>query len=182
MIKKKNLVKDFCPIRPGVVWVLDYKVIKYPRCQIYLASVMDLFTKEIIGWEYSLILDRKFFLDTIKHSLLCNYQKVPLYFHIDCQIEYQMGLIDYLSDLKTIVSINDSNNFYQSNFYQELIENLNQKKIKGIEDLVGSLFQTIRSYNNINLSDDFSLSPLEFRVNYYHRILKVAKQDLIINT
>lgn len=180
MIKQINLVKDFCPIRPNVVWVLDYTVIKYPKGQIFLMSVMDLFTKEIIGWEYSFNLDREFILDTIKHALLCNYQKSPLYFHIDCQIENQRGLISYLMDLQTIVSINDSKNFYQSSFYLELSENLKQKKIKSIEDLVRNLYQMIRAYNNINLSDNFSLSPLEFKVNYYHRTLKITKQDLAI--
>lgn len=180
MINQKNLVKDFCPIRPNVVWVIDYTKIKYPKGQMYLMSVMDLFTKEIIGWEYSLTLDREFFLDTIKHALLCNYQKAPLYFHIDCQTEELEGLVDFLTDLKTIVSVNDSKSFYQTNFYHELTDNLNQKRIKNIEDLVGSLYQMIRSYNNINLSDNFSLSPLEFKVNYYHRTLRITKQDLTI--
>jgi len=44
-----NVYKLLCPICPNVVWVSDFTYIKYKGKFIYLATIMDMFTREIIG-------------------------------------------------------------------------------------------------------------------------------------
>lgn len=45
-----NLIENFCPIRPNVVWVGDFTHIKFKDSWVYLATVMDIYTREIVGW------------------------------------------------------------------------------------------------------------------------------------
>src|SRR6266702_7313818 len=44
-----NIYKLLCPIRPNVVWVSDFTYIKFKERFLYTATVMDMFTREIIG-------------------------------------------------------------------------------------------------------------------------------------
>jgi len=45
-----NLIKNLCPIAPNVVWVADFTYIPFQGTFLFLATVMDLFTREIVGW------------------------------------------------------------------------------------------------------------------------------------
>jgi len=46
----KNLIHTFCPIEPNIVWVADFTYIKFQEKFIYLATIMDVYTREIIGY------------------------------------------------------------------------------------------------------------------------------------
>ena len=48
----KNEIINFCPIRPNIVWASDFTYIKFQGRFIYLATIIDVFTREIIGLEY----------------------------------------------------------------------------------------------------------------------------------
>ena len=57
--KWKNEIIGLCPIRPNVVWASDFTYIKYQGRFIYLATIIDIFTREIIGWNISIPLSIK---------------------------------------------------------------------------------------------------------------------------
>ncbi len=48
-----NLIKNSCPIKPGVVLAGDFTRIPYRGGIVYLATFMNLFTREIVGWSVS---------------------------------------------------------------------------------------------------------------------------------
>lgn len=48
-----NVTMLLCPIAPFVVYVSDFTYIRYRERFIYLATVMDMFTREIVGWNVS---------------------------------------------------------------------------------------------------------------------------------
>src|SRR3989304_9588082 len=83
-----NLIENFCPIRPNVVWVGDFTHIRFGDYWVYLATVMDIYTREIIGWHLStnhqkdLVIEA--FLDAIDKRKI-----VPIYFHSDQGSEYE---------------------------------------------------------------------------------------------
>ena len=48
-----NLIKNFCPIKPNIVWAADFTYIKFRSDWVYLSTVIDIYTREIIGWHLS---------------------------------------------------------------------------------------------------------------------------------
>lgn len=48
-----NLLKGSCPIKPEVILVGDFTRVSYRQGLIYLATYMDLYTREIVGWNVS---------------------------------------------------------------------------------------------------------------------------------
>ena len=45
-----NLVKGIVPLHEGHVWAADFTYLSFKKRFVYLATVMDLFTREIVGW------------------------------------------------------------------------------------------------------------------------------------
>ena len=53
-IKLKNILnREFNPTRPNAVWVTDITYVYTLSGFVYLTSVMDLFSRKIIGWHLS---------------------------------------------------------------------------------------------------------------------------------
>jgi len=48
-----NLLKKFKPGGPGKVWVADTTLVRTSSGAVYLAAVMDLFTRRIVAWHLS---------------------------------------------------------------------------------------------------------------------------------
>lgn len=68
-----NLIKGSCPIKPRVYFAGDFTRLIWNQKIIYLATFMDLFTRETVGWAVStrhtteLVLEA--FLDAIRTML-----------------------------------------------------------------------------------------------------------------
>lgn len=94
-----NLIKGSCPIKSEVILVGDFTRIPYKDGIIYLATSMDLYTREIVGWNVSgkhtteLVMNALF--DAIK-----TLGRVPKIVHTDQGSEYQSK--DYLSMLSKL--------------------------------------------------------------------------------
>ena len=51
--KWRNGIIGICPIRPGIVWASDFTYIKFQGYFIYLATLLDVYSREIVGWNIS---------------------------------------------------------------------------------------------------------------------------------
>lgn len=81
-----NLIKGSCPIKPNVVFAGDFTRLSWNGKIIYLATFMDIFTREIVGWSVSTSHTTEFvieaFLDAVKNVGL------PRIVHTDQGSEY----------------------------------------------------------------------------------------------
>src|SRR5438874_2557114 len=77
-----NIYKFLCPIRPNVVWASDFTYIKYKGRFMYTATVMDMFTREIIGIAISRFHDKNLVLEAFMNAGIKAGQ-YPLYLHSD---------------------------------------------------------------------------------------------------
>jgi transposase InsO family protein len=48
-----NLIADYFPVSAGDVWVSDFTYLSYDGRFIYVATVMDLYSREVVGWHVS---------------------------------------------------------------------------------------------------------------------------------
>ncbi len=85
-----NLIKDLTVIAPRTVYASDFTYIPFEGKFVYLATVIDLFTREIVGWQVS----RRHTASMIKEALLDSIQRTgqtPDLIHSDQGIEYKLN-------------------------------------------------------------------------------------------
>jgi putative transposase len=175
--KFNNLIKGFCPIRPNVVWVSDFTYIKYQGRFIYLATIMDLYTREIIGWNISRFHNQELVLGALTDALKRNDNLSPLYFHSDQGSEYDSeGFTNFLENLKTQISMSKKaspwENGYQESFYSEFKMDLgDQNRFDDLAELIEAIHQTIYYYNNQRIHTKLKMSPVEFKAKFYRMTL-----------
>ena len=92
-----NLVTDLDILRPDEVWVADITYVRLARDFVYLAVIMDVFTRAVRGWQLSRLLDRQLTLTALRRALV---DHVPDIHHSDQGWQYACGdytdlLIEY---------------------------------------------------------------------------------------
>lgn len=90
-----NRVVDLKPSRPDEVWVADITYVRLAHDFVYLAVIMDVFTRAVRGWQLSRSLDRELTLTALRRALA---KRVPHIHHSDQGVQYACG--DY-TDLLT---------------------------------------------------------------------------------
>lgn len=168
-----NLIKRICPIKPNFVYVSDFTHITYQNKRLYLATFMDLFTREIIGWSLSnrhneeLVLNA--FLDTLKN----NQFQLPGMVHSDQGSEYTCkqytGLLTYLG-IQISMSKKKSpwENAYQESFYSNFKTDLGLEfdRFNTLGELIEAIHQTINYYNKARIHTSLRMPPAEFKRLY----------------
>jgi transposase InsO family protein len=90
-----NRVADLETSRPDEVWVADITYVRLARDFVYLAVIMDVFTRAVRGWQLSRSLDRELTLTALRRALA---DHVPDIHHSDQGWQYACA--DY-TDLLT---------------------------------------------------------------------------------
>jgi putative transposase len=173
--KWKNEIINLCPIRPNVVWASDFTYIKLQGRFIYLATIIDVYTREIIGWDISVRHDTQLVLGAIKHAIKRT-GAVPVYTHSDQGSEYDAKEYEeYVLSKGIIMSMSHKNapweNAFQESFYSQFKVDLGQvNRFETIEELVEEIYQTIYYYNNSRMHTSLKMSPVLFKQQYENRL------------
>ena len=61
--KSVNVYQLLCPLHPHIVWVSDFTYINYEGRFIYMATIMDMYTREIIGIAISRFHDKNLVME-----------------------------------------------------------------------------------------------------------------------
>ena len=90
-----NLVRDLTVTGPDQLWVADITYIRLKYDFVYLAVLMDVFTRAIRGWHLSRSLDRDLTLIALRRALQAHR---PLIHHSDQGVQY--ACTDYVDLLR----------------------------------------------------------------------------------
>lgn len=172
----QNLIKSICPIRPNVIWVADFTYIRFQVKFIYLATVMDLFTREIIGWSISGSHDRFLVSEALKLALERT-RIAPQYHHSDQGSEYDSyDYVRILEENKIAISMSEKShpweNGFQESFYSQFKVDLglpDQYSTWG--ELIEAIHLQINYYNKQRIHTSLKTSPIKFREQYYLKAL-----------
>lgn len=167
-----NVYKLLCPIAPNVVWVSDFTYIKFEGRFIYLATIMDMYTREIIGIAVSRFHNQNLvmeaFMDAEKRT-----KTHPIYLHSDQGSEYTS--LDYKMYVKSRgiqISFADKGspwqNGFQESFYGKFKVDLgHMEQFESLGELIEGIYQTIYYYNNKRRHTSLNMNPIQYRLNYY---------------
>lgn len=169
-----NIYKLLCPIAPNIVWVSDFTYIKFQGKFIYLATIMDMYTREIIGISISRFHNQSLVMEAFMDAEK-NTKTHPYYLHSDQGSEYTSN--DYKTYVKNCgirISFADKaspwQNGFQESFYGKFKVDLGyMEQFKSIGELIEGIYQTMYYYNNRRRHTSLKMSPVQFRKNYYIR-------------
>lgn len=169
-----NLIKYLCPIRPNVVWVTDFTYFYFQSRFMYLATVMDMFTREIIGFTISRNHDQVLVLNALNMAI--NDQNCwPFYHHSDQGSEYEStNYIRRLKEGNTKISMSQKSspweNGFQESFYSGFkldLGNFDQFETKG--ELIAAIYSTIYTYNTNRIHTSLKTTPNQFKEQYFKK-------------
>lgn len=165
--KIPNLTKGICPIRANVIWRTDFTHIIYHGVHLYLATVIDAYTREIIGYSISFVHTKEFALEAIKMALTST-KSIPQIFHSDQWSEYRSFLImNCLSGLGIQISMSKKwspwENGGQESYYGKFKLELDSPNIYDrIEDLIANIHYRIYYYNHERIHTALKMPPKKF--------------------
>lgn len=170
-----NIYKLLCPICPNVVWVSDFTYIKFKGRFIYLATIMDMLTREIIGIAISRFHDASLVMEAFMVALKKT-KTHPLYLHSDQGSEYTSDdYKTYVSEKGIILSFADKGspwqNGFQESFYQGFKLDLGDtSRFETLGELIEAIHQTMYYYNNERIHTALKMSPVAYRLLYQKKV------------
>lgn len=164
-----NITKILCPIAPRVVYVSDFTYIRYQERFIYLATVMDLFTREIVGWNISRYHNKALVIGALLDAMKRTDGKAPQYIHSDQGSEYDAE--DYMSITASYgitISMSDKHspwqNPFQESFYSHFKVDLGDpERFSSLPELIEAIHQQIVEYNTNRIHTVLKTTPEQFR-------------------
>jgi transposase InsO family protein len=168
-----NLLLTELPSPTNKIWVSDFTLIPFHGRFLYLATVMELFTREIVGFAVLLNHSAQLVINALLSAL--NRHPPPRIIHSDQGSEYTGQ--DYLAIIKNLgITVSMSakaspwENGYQESFYSQFKVDLGDpNRFDTIGELVLAIYQTIYSYNHQRIHTKLKMPPLIFAQRHLER-------------
>src|ERR1700730_13835098 len=84
-----NLIKDLEPSSPDQIWVSDITYVSTLEGWLYLAVILDLFSRKVVGWKLGETLQAELVVAALKNALVLRQPEPGLYFHSDQGSQYR---------------------------------------------------------------------------------------------
>lgn len=166
-----DILSLLSPIAPGIVWVADFTFISFHGSFVYLATVLDRFTGEVLGvnirTDHSQELVIGALLDALSRS-----GSVPQYFHSDQGSEYRAEQsLAMLAEAGINVSMSPKaspwrNGAQESFFGRFKVEFGDPNRFASLPELVEAIYAQIAYYNNERIHTRLRTSPRKFRARW----------------
>lgn len=122
-----NLVKDLEITRPNQVWVADITYIRLGREFVYLAILMDVFTRIIRGWHLGRALDQGLTLAALERALLV---AVPEVHHSDQGVQYAATVyVQRLQNLNVNLSMAAVGEPRENGYAERLMRTIKEEEV-----------------------------------------------------
>jgi putative transposase len=83
-----NLIKDLEPSRADQIWISDITYVATMQGWLYLAVILDLFSRKVVGWRLGETLEAELVLTALENALMMRAPDRGLYFHSDRGSQY----------------------------------------------------------------------------------------------
>jgi len=123
-----NLVQELEIMRPEQVWVCDVTYVRLRYEFVYLAVIMDVFTRGIRGWHLGRSLDHLLTLTALQRALAKH--PAPEIHHSDPGVQYAAtAYTQALQDVHVQISMADVGEAWQNGYAERLIRTIKEKKL-----------------------------------------------------
>jgi transposase InsO family protein len=153
-LARNQLWQDFASPAPNRKWVSDITYIKVGRNWMYLAAVMDLFSRKIVGWAFESHMRESLIIDALEMAVSRRETTGKLLIHSDRGVQYRGN--DYQNVLRAYgidVSMSRKGNCWDNaameSFFSRLkVELVYAENFKTAEEAKSEIFQYIEIFYN----------------------------------
>jgi len=180
-IAENILERNFNPTKPNERWVSDITYVRTYEGFLYVAMVLDLFSRRIVGWSMDKNIDRHLVINALLMAVCARRPVTKVLVHSDQGSQY--GSADYLAfmkanNLKPSMSRrgNCHDNAVAESFFATFKKRVTKKKIyTTLEDARREIFNFIEMfYNPVKRhSHTGGMSPVKFEEDYFSRLENV---------
>jgi transposase InsO family protein len=125
-----NLAREMAPTGINQLWVADITYIRLEREFVYLAVILDAFSRRVIGWELGRTLADKLTMEALRMALDSRSPEPGLVHHSDRGVQYASG--DYTGLLKAhhiTISMSRKGNPYDNAFCESFMKTLKYEEV-----------------------------------------------------
>lgn len=162
-----NLVQDLDIVRPDQVWASDITYIRLQRCFVYLAVIMDVFTRRIRGWHLGRSLDQSLTVTALQRALSSG---APEIHHSDQGVQYAATIyVQMLQAVNVQISMAEVGEAWQNGYAERLMRTIKEEEVDlsdytdytdALQQL-GRFLDQVYEYKRIHSSLGY-LTPAEF--------------------
>jgi transposase InsO family protein len=165
-VQYPNLLFTVTPVREGHIWVSDFTHVTFKGRDVYIATVMDIYTRKIVGLSVLTSHALPLVMQALMSAL--QYNRRPEIYHSDNGSEYNAEV--YIHALATLgISISRSRpgcpweNGYQESFYSQFKVDLGDpNRFRSLGELVYEIYHTIYIYNHSRIHSALKMAPYQF--------------------
>jgi transposase InsO family protein len=180
-----NLTKDLVIENPFKLWRTDFTFLNYKWIMFYLATVLDVYTREIVWYCMWYNHTQEFVLEALKDAIQKT-KNIPEIFHSDQWSEYRsFYVLEYLSKMGISPSMSKKaspwENWHQESYYSKFkLEIWNLNKHDTFEKAVEAIHHRIYYYNNDRIHTALRMPPKMYHERY--KLIQKRSQENILKS
>lgn len=161
-----NLLLTIMPVYPNHIWASDFTRIPYKGKVIYLATIIDILTREIVG--FSVLTSHSVQLVTQAFIMATANKGPPEIIHSDQGSEYKSKSYTALISMMNIKQSMSRKgcpweNGYQESFYNQFKIDLGDPgRFDNLGELIAEICQIIYIYNTVRIHTKLKMAPRQY--------------------
>lgn len=171
-----NLAGRLQPTGPDQLWVADITYIRLQQEFVYLAVVLDGFSRRVVGWELGRTLHSRLATAALRHAIEQRLPLPGLVHHSDRGVQYaSAAYVDVLREHSLVPSMSRPGNPYDNAMCESFMKTLKQEEIhcgqyRTLEELETNIRDFIENYyNRVRLHSALNYeSPAQFEARRQH--------------
>jgi transposase InsO family protein len=180
-----NVLKSLCPVRANVVWAGDFTYFWHVDRFWYLATVIDVHTREIVGWHVANHHTTALIIEAFKDAARRT-GAAPKWFHSDQGSEYVSGAYEsLLASYGTTASQSRKGSPWQNGLQESFYSNFklelgDVRRFAHVGELVEAVHQQIAYYNDRRIHSALGMPPAAYRERQKQKIAAFAAPARLI--
>lgn len=167
----KTEIKQTLPTGPGQVLAGDITYLKCGTTFLYLAVVLDLYTREVLGWSMSESMHTDLVLNALESAMMRTGKQAKIIFHSDRGSQYASSAYRrFLEEKNILPSMSRRGNCYDNAYVESFFASLKKERIyrreinstaqmrKEVFDYIEAWYNRRRRHSSLG-----QLSPIAYR-------------------